>query len=76
MEPRPFTDGEKKSLEFLFDDITIYDNYARLRWRSEDYIIAPIGDSAEYACTSPVALFSAYSFSKIKEWLSAGQLSG
>lgn len=72
MEPRPFTDGEKKSLEFLFDDITIYDNYARLRWRSEEFIVAPIGDSAEYACTSPVALFTSYSFSEIKGWLNEG----
>lgn len=72
MEPRAFTEGERKSLEFLFDDITIYDNYAQLQWRSEVYIIAPIGDSAEYACTSPVALISDYSFSKIKERLNAG----
>ena len=76
MEPRAFTDGEKKSLEFLFDDITIYDNYARLRWRSEDYVIAPIGDSAEYSCTSPVALITAYSFSKIKERLNASRHDG
>ena len=71
MEPRNFTEGEKKSLEFLFDDITIYNNYAQLQWRSEEYIIAPIGDSAEYACTSPLVLFTAYSFSKIKEQLNA-----
>ena len=72
MEPRLFTEGEKKSLEFLFDDIAVYDNYAQLKWHSEEYVIAPIGDSAEYACTSPVALFTAYSFSKIKEMLNAG----
>lgn len=67
-----FTEGERKSLEFLFDDIVIYDNYARLRWHGEDFIIAPIGDSAEYACTSSDVLVTAYSFSKIKERLNAG----
>ena len=72
MEPRAFTEGEKKSLEFLFDDIVVYDNYAQLKWRSEEYVIAPIGDTAEYACTSPVALITGYSFSKIKESLNAG----
>lgn len=72
MEPRPFTEGEKKSLEFLFDDIVVYDNYAQLKWRSEEYIIAPIGDTAEYACTSSEVLITGYSFSKIKEQLNAG----
>lgn len=69
MEPRSFTEGERKSLEFLFDTITIYDNYAHLHWRGQLYVITPIGDSAEYACTSPVALFTAFSFSAIKEFL-------
>lgn len=69
MEPRPFTDGERKSLDFLFDNIVIYDNYARLSWRGGDYIVAPIGDSAEYACTSRDVLITGYSFSKIKERL-------
>lgn len=71
MEPRAFTEGERKSLEFLFDDIVVYDNYARLQWHGVEYVLAPIGDSAEYACTSSEALFTAYSFSKVKELLDA-----
>lgn len=71
MEPRAFTVGERKSLEFLFDDIVVYDNYARLRWRGVEYVVAPIGDSAEYACTSSDVLVTGYSFSKIKERLDA-----
>ena len=71
MEPRAFTEGERKSLEFLFDDIEVYDNYARLRRGGEEYVVAPIGDSAEYACTSSDALITGYSFSKIKERLNA-----
>ena len=66
-----FTDGEKKSIKFLFDNVEIYDNYARLHWHGKDYVIAPIGDSAEYACTSSDVLLTGYSFSKIKERLDA-----
>ena len=72
MEPRNFTEGEKKSLNFLFDDIDIFDNYATLRWHDHEYVVAPIGDSAEYACTSSDTLFTSYSFSKIKEQLDEG----
>lgn len=76
MEPRAFTEGERKSLEFLFDDIVVYDNYARLQWRGVEYVVAPIGDSAEYVCTSPESLFTAYSFSRIKEELDADRHAG
>lgn len=69
MEPRVFTEGERKSLEFLFDDIDVYDNYARLRWRGGVYVVAPIGDSAEYSCVSPDTLITGFSFSRIKEQL-------
>lgn len=70
MEPRLFTEGEKKSIEFLFDDVEMFDNYAKVHWRGEEYVMAPIGDSAEYACTSSDVLVTGYSFSKIKERLS------
>lgn len=76
MEPRAFTEGERKSLEFLFDGIVVHDNYAQLRWRGVEYVVAPIGDSAEYACTSSEALINAYSFSKIKELLDANRHAG
>ena len=69
MEPRAFTEGEKKSLTFLFDDVELYSNYARLRWRGGVYVVAPIGDSAEYSCVSGDVLITAFSFSKIKERL-------
>lgn len=71
MEPREFTDGEKKSLKFLFDDVVVYDNYALLRWHGEEYVVAPIGDTAEYACTSRDVLITGYSFSKIRDRLDA-----
>lgn len=67
-----FTEGEKKSITFLFDNVEMHDNYAILRWRGEEYVLAPIGDSAEYACTSSSVLFTSYSFSKVKEYLNAG----
>lgn len=69
MEPREFTEGEKKSIEFLFNDVEVFSNYARLRWHGKEYVMAPIGDSAEYACTSSDVLLTGYSFSKIKERL-------
>lgn len=69
MEPRAFTEGEKRSIAFLFDGAEIFDNYAKLRWRGECYIMAPIGGSDEYACTSPDVLITGYSFSTIKERL-------
>lgn len=71
MEPRPFTEGERKSIAFLFDEAVIYDNYALLPWKGATYVLAPIGDGVEYACTSPDVLITCYSFSKIKEHLDA-----
>ena len=70
MEPRLFTEGEKKSIEFLFDDVEMHENYARVFWRGVEYVMAPIGDSAEYACTSSDVLITGYSFSKIRDRLS------
>jgi hypothetical protein len=63
--------GERKSIAFLFDGAEVYLNYALVPWRGEVYVLAPIGDSAEYACTSSDVLITAYSFSKIKERLDA-----
>ena len=71
MEPRDFTEGEKRSIAFLFDGVEIFNNYARFRWRGEEYVMAPIGASNEFACTSPDVLLTGYSFSKIKERLDA-----
>ena len=69
MEPRSFTEGERKSIAFLFEGAEVYRNYARLYWRGDVYVLTPIGDSDEYACTSSDVLVTAYSFSKIKERL-------
>jgi hypothetical protein len=71
MEPRIFTEGERKSLDFLFDDVDIYDNYARLRWHDIEYVVAPIGDTFEYSCTSPDTLITSFSFTAIKEQIDA-----
>ena len=43
--------------------------YALLPWRGTVYTLTPIGDSAEYACTSKDVLVTGYSISKIKEEL-------
>lgn len=72
MEPRPFTEGERKSIAFLFDGAEVYYNYALLPWQGTVYTLAPIGDSAEYACTSGDVLVTGYSISKIREDLNAG----
>lgn len=72
MEPRPFTEGERNSIAFLFDGAEVYYNYALLPWQGTVYALTPIGDSAEYACTSKDVLVTGYSFSKIKERLNAG----
>ncbi len=69
MEPRLLTEGEKKSIEFLFDDVEIHENYAKVLWRGVEYVMAPIGDSAEYSCTSSDTLITGYSFSKIRDRL-------
>ena len=69
MEPRAFTVGERKSIAFLFDSAEVYRNYALVPWGEEVFVLAPIGDSAEYSCTSSTALITAYSLSKIKERL-------
>jgi len=69
MEPRPFTAGERSSIAFLFDGAEVYYNYALLPWQSTVYTLTPIGDSAEYACTSKDVLVTGYSISKIKEEL-------
>lgn len=71
MEPRAFTEGERKSIAFLFRGAEVYRNYALVSWRDVVYVIAPIGDSAEYSCTSPTTIFTGYSLSKIKEQLNA-----
>lgn len=72
MEPRPFTEGERKSIAFLFEGAEVYYNYALVPWRGVVYTLTPIGDSAEYACTSSDVLVTGYSFSKIRERLSVG----
>lgn len=69
MEPRPFTEGERRSIAFLFSGAEVYLNYALVSWRGKVYVLAPIGDSAEYSCTSSDLLITAYSLSKIKERL-------
>lgn len=69
MEPRPFTAGERSSIAFLFDGAEVYYNYALLPWQGTVYTLTPIGDSAEYACTSRDVLITSYSISKIKEEL-------
>lgn len=71
MEPRALTEGEKRSIEFLFDDVEMFDNYATVHWKGKAYIMAPIGDSNEYACTSSDVLLTGYSFSVIRERLDA-----
>jgi len=71
MEPRPFTVGERSSIALLFDGAEVYYNYALLPWRGALYTLTPIGDSAEYACTSRDVLITSYSISKIKEELGA-----
>ena len=73
MEPRPFTVGERKSIAFLFEGAEVYYNYALVPWRGVVYTLAPIGDSAEYACTSRDVLVTGYSFSKIRERLDVHQ---
>lgn len=69
MEPRPFTAGERSSIAFLFDGAEVYYNYALLPWQGAVYTLTPIGDSAEYACTSRDVLITSYSISKIREEL-------
>lgn len=69
MEPRPFTVGERNSIAFLFEGAEVYYNYALLPWHGTVYTLTPIGDSAEYACTSRDVLITGYSISKIREEL-------
>lgn len=71
MEPRPFTEGERKSIAFLFSGAEVYLNYALVSWRGKVYVLAPIGDSNEYSCTSSDVLLTGYSFSTIREQLDA-----
>lgn len=74
MEPRAFTEAEKKSLQFFFDRVEVYRNYALMEWRGKGYVIAPIADSFEFACTSDDVLLTGYSFSEIKDQLVAGDV--
>ena len=53
----------------MFEGAEVYYNYALLPWRGGVYTLTPIGDSAEYACTSSDVLVTGYSISKIREEL-------
>nr|DAW37469.1 MAG TPA: hypothetical protein [Caudoviricetes sp.] len=72
MEPRPFTEAEKQMINFFFYVKEMHDNYVKVLCKRKEYVIAPIGDSFDYACTSEDELFTEHSFSKIKDRLDAG----
>lgn len=71
MEPRPFTEAEKQMINFFFYIKELCDNHVKIIHQNKEYVIAPIGDSFEYACTSEDTLFTCHSFSKIKDQLDA-----
>lgn len=64
-----FTEIEKKTIAVFFYVKEMHDNYAVVRWRRKEYVIAPIGDSTEYACTSVDVLVTGKSFSEIRDQL-------
>ena len=71
MEPRAFTDAEKLTIYFFFYVKEMHDNYVVVTYNEKDYIIAPIGDTFEYSCSSEGASFTEPSFSRIMEHLDA-----
>ena len=58
-------------IQFFFYVKEMHDNYVEIVYNEKDYIIAPIGDTFEYACTSEDEMFTDHSFSRIMERLDA-----
>lgn len=56
-------------IQFFFYVKEMHDNYVEIIHNEKDYIIAPIGDTFEYACTSEDKMFTDHSFSRIMERL-------